>query len=197
MASKWAKTLIPFLILLAPLLSCGHLEAKNEVLGQIKFDAKNWAARSSGVWIDGQYVGYLKELKGSKKILLLPGKHQISVRQAGYLPVNGEVSLEPGQTKTVKVKMLKDPDARYGTQTALVKISGEPERAAVFVDDQYVGYVDQFNGPGQGMLLMPGKHRIKVSLSGYQTFETEVTLVPDQKLELISDLLPVESARRR
>jgi hypothetical protein len=29
-------------------------------------------------------VGYLKELKGSKKVLLLPGQHVITVRQGGY-----------------------------------------------------------------------------------------------------------------
>jgi hypothetical protein len=28
-------------------------------------------------------VGYLKELKGDKKVLLLPGEHVISVRQNG------------------------------------------------------------------------------------------------------------------
>jgi hypothetical protein len=27
--------------------------------------------RLSGVWVDGEYVGYLKELKGSKKVLLV------------------------------------------------------------------------------------------------------------------------------
>jgi hypothetical protein len=36
------------------------------------------------VWVDGQYVGYLNELKGSNKLLLLPGKHIITVRQNGY-----------------------------------------------------------------------------------------------------------------
>ena len=36
------------------------------------------------MWVDGNYVGYLKELKGDKKILLLPGEHEIAVRQSGY-----------------------------------------------------------------------------------------------------------------
>jgi hypothetical protein len=87
--------------------------------------------------------------------------------------------------------MVKDPNARYGIQTAEVKISGQPERAAVFVDKQFVGHIDQFNGHGQGMLLTPGKHEIKVSLPGYQTFETELTLLPRQKLKLKTNLLPV------
>ncbi len=191
------RALFPCLLLLAPLLVGGRLQAKNQVLGQIQFDAANKAAKSSGVWIDGQYVGYLKELKGSKKILLLPGKHHVEVRQSGFQTVTREVHLEPGQKEVVPVLMVKDPNARYGIQTAEVKISGQPERAAVFVDKQFVGHIDQFNGHGQGMLLTPGKHEIKVSLPGYQTFETELTLLPRQKLKLKTNLLPVPALAPR
>ena len=38
------------------------------------------------------------------------------------------------------------------------------------------------------MLLSPGTHRIKVELPGYQTFETEVTLVAGQKSVVKTDL---------
>lgn len=192
-AARRLTVLFPCLLILAALFPYRHLQAKNQVLGQIQFDAANKAAKSSGVWIDGQYVGYLKELKGSKKILLLPGKHRVEVRQSGYLNFTREVDLEPGQRKIVAVLMQKDPGARYGIQTAEVKISGRPERAAVFVDKQFVGHIDQFNGLGQGMLLTPGKHEIKVSLPGYQPFETDVTLVPHQKLKLNTNLLPVDA----
>ena len=57
---------------------------QNQVMGELKFSGATKVANGSGVWIDGQYVGYLKELKGDKKIMLLPGEHEISVRQAGY-----------------------------------------------------------------------------------------------------------------
>ncbi|TAM80562.1 MAG: PEGA domain-containing protein [Acidobacteria bacterium] len=193
LSTKQVKALLPCLLLLAPLFSGGRLQAKNQVLGQIQFDAANKAAKSSGVWVDGQYIGYLKELKGSKKILLLPGKHQIEVRQSGYQTITREVDVLPGQKQIVAVAMQKDLTARYGIQTAEVKISGRPERAAVFVDQQFVGHIDQFNGLGQGMLLTPGKHEIKVSLPGYQTFDTQVTLVPHQKLRLKTNLLPVDA----
>ncbi len=191
------KALFPCLLLLAPLLVGGRLQAKNQVLGQVQFEAANKAAKSSGVWIDGQYVGYLKELKGSKKVLLLPGKHQVEVKQSGYQPFTREVNLEPGQKEIVTVAMQTDPTAHYGDQSAVVKISGKPDRAAVFVDRQFVGHIDQFNGPGQGMLLTPGKHEIKVSLPGYQAFETEVTLLPRQKLKLKTNLMPVPALEHR
>ena len=196
LSTRRIRILFPCLLLLVPLFVAGSLQAKNQVLGQIQFDAANKAAKSSGVWIDGQYVGYLKELKGSKKILLLPGKHQVEIRQSGYQTVTREINLEPGQKQIVAVAMQRDPSARYGNQTAQVKISGQPERAAVFVDKKFVGHIDQFNGPGQGMLLTPGKHEIKVSLPGYQAFETQVTLLPHQKLKLKTNLLPVNALAR-
>jgi PEGA domain len=46
------------------------------------------------------------------------------------------------------------------------------------------------------MLLTPGKHEIKVSLPGYQAFETEVTLLPRQKLKLKTNLMPTDALKR-
>jgi preprotein translocase subunit SecD len=39
------------------------------------------------------------------------------------------------------------------------------------------------------MLISPGKHRIKVELPGYQTFETEVNLLAGQKSEVKTELV--------
>ena len=52
----------------------------SKVLGEVKLDGVSKVEKESGVWVDGNYVGYLKELKGDKKLLLLPGEHEIAVR---------------------------------------------------------------------------------------------------------------------
>ena len=44
----------------------------------------------SGVRVDRQYVGYLKELKRAKKILLLPGEHEIIAGLIRRSPAPGE-----------------------------------------------------------------------------------------------------------
>ena len=41
----------------------------------MQFVSKANVEKTSGVWIDGQYVGYAGELKDDKKVLLLPGEH--------------------------------------------------------------------------------------------------------------------------
>jgi hypothetical protein len=45
----------------------------SKVLGEVKLEGASKVEKESGVWVDGNYVGYLKELKGDKKLLLLPG----------------------------------------------------------------------------------------------------------------------------
>jgi hypothetical protein len=50
----------------------GSVSAQNsEVLGEVQFEGKTNVEKTSGIWVDGQYVGFLKELKASKKVLLL------------------------------------------------------------------------------------------------------------------------------
>ena len=161
---------------------------KNDVLAELKFKASSRVEKSAGVWVDGQYLGYLKELKRSKKVLLLPGSHEVLVRRAGYADFKTDVVLEPGQVSRLHVKLMEDPEAVYPSDTARVQINIEPNRAAVFVDDQYVGYVDRFDRRGQGLLLAPGTHRFKVTLPGYQTFETEMNLRAGQDYEISTRL---------
>src|SRR5262249_11729011 len=72
-------------------------QAQNAVMGELQFEGRSKVEKTSGVWVDGQYVGYLKELKGSKKVMLLPGDHVISVRQDGYQDFTQRVVIQPGQ----------------------------------------------------------------------------------------------------
>jgi hypothetical protein len=80
--------------------------------------------------------------------------------------------------------MQKAPNDVYPKVTAQLKMDIQPERAAVFVDDQFLGHAGELGGAFHSMLLSPGTHRIKVELPGYQSFETDVTLVAGQKSEV-------------
>jgi len=161
----------------------------NKVMGEVHFEGASKVERDSGVWIDGEYVGFLKELKGNKKVLLLPGEHQIEVRQSGYGNFSRKIVVEPGQVQTVQVVMHLLPGARVPDVTATLKITVQPGRAAVFLDDQYIGHASELGGAVHSLLISPGKHRIKVELPGYRTFETEVNLLRGQKSEVKTELV--------
>jgi hypothetical protein len=163
--------------------------AQNQVMGEIQFEGKSKIEKDSGVWIDGQYVGYLKELKGSKKVLLLPGEHSISVRQNGYQDFTKIVTVRPGEQQLVQVAMVKAPTGALPAVWSEVKITVNPTRAAVFLDDRFVGHVGEFGGAGRALLVAPGNHKIKIALPGYKTFETDINPAPNQKVEVKTDLL--------
>src|SRR5437667_3861277 len=67
----------------------------NEVLGGIELVGATKVDKTSGVWVDGQYLGYLKELKVSKKFLLLLGPHEIVISQDGYDDFTSKLTVRP------------------------------------------------------------------------------------------------------
>jgi PEGA domain len=184
MCRKVLGLLFAFLLTAGATLSASD----NQLLAELRFVAHNGAEKKAGVWVDGQYVGYVKELNGDKKMLLLPGKHQIVVRQAWYQDYVEQALLEPGEIHTIKLAMAKQSMAGAESATSELKIVATPPRAAVFVDEQFAGHVDEFDGAGKGMLLTPGKHRVRIALPGYLPFETVVDLRPHQKLKLQTEL---------
>ena len=164
-------------------------QTPNQVLGEVQFVGTEKPEKTAGVWIDGQYVGYVAELRDDKKVMLLPGQHEISFRQTGYLDGTQTYVVEPGKKLIITVRLNKDPKAQFATITSEIKLKVTPERAAVFVDGDFVGYAKQFNGMGRGMLVSPGDHHLKIALAGYQEFTTVVTLLPKQKITVKTDLI--------
>ena len=177
-------------VLFAPIF-VGVLHAGNDILGEIQLLGATKVERTSGVWVDGQYLGYLQELKGSKKILLLPGEHEIVVRQGGYLDFAQKIGILPGEKKIVSVTMERDSRVQMPEVTAEIKLDVNPNRAAVFVDGVFIGHVAEFGGIGRALLVTPGKRRIIIKLPGYQSFETDIDLVANQKSTLKTELLKI------
>ena len=178
------------LFLCATLLaSSGVLHAENRVLAEVRFVTHNRAEKTAGVWIDGQYVGYAKELAGDRKMLLLPGKHEIIVRQPWYRDYAEEAVLEPGEVHVVNLFLVREARTPSRDATGELRISATPNRAAVFVDKQFAGHVDEFDGVGKAMLLTPGQHSVRLALPGYLPFETVVDLRPHQRLKIETTLV--------
>jgi hypothetical protein len=169
---------------------CGAALAKaqDQVMGELQFAGKTKLEQGAGVWVDGNYVGYLKELKGKKKIMLLPGQHEVVVRQSGYLDNVQMVLVQPGEKRLVSVTLQLAPHSSVPEVTAKLKLSIKPKRAAVFLDEKYVGHASEFGGKFRSMEISPGKHKIRVELPGYRTFVTEVDLLANQETEVKTEL---------
>jgi PEGA domain len=161
----------------------------SHITGEVAFKPVTKPDHVAGVWVDGQYVGFVKELHGDKKVLLLPGEHEISIRQAAYKNQDQKIVVEPGKVTTLTVRLESDPNVVMPMATSEIKLDVTPERAAVFLDGSYAGSVSDFKGLGHGMLVEPGKHTIKIDLAGYRPFTTEVNLLTKQKITVKTDLV--------
>jgi PEGA domain len=158
---------------------------QNTKMGEVRFTTDNQDERDSGVWVDGKYAGYVKELKGDRKILLAPGEHEIVIRQAGYKDLTKKLDVTPDQIQTIAVVLEENPKLTYpGNDAAEFRMDILPKRAAVFVDDGYMGHGGDFGGRFHSMLVSPGKHRLKVTLDGYKPYETEIDAVASSKSQM-------------
>jgi len=70
-----------------------------------------------------------------------------------------------------------------------IKMDVNPNRAAVFVDDLFVGHAADFDGLVHSLRVAPGHRKITISLPGYQTFSTELDLLPNQRFKLKTKLM--------
>lgn len=179
-------------VVIAGFLFPPAIYARNEVLAGLQLEGKSHVEKTSGVWIDGQYVGYLKELKGDKKVLLLPGEHVISVRQNAYQGFTERVVLQPGEVRLIPVIMEKALTGNLPAQWATMKIAVNPSRAAVFMDGPFVGHVGKFEGVGQGLLIARGRHRITIALPGSKSFESDINPTANQKVDLRTELVKID-----
>jgi hypothetical protein len=154
-------------------------------MGEVRFTADNQDERDSGVWIDGKYAGYVKELKGDRKVMLPAGEHEILFRQAGYKDFMKKLVVSPDQIQTIAVVLEENPKLTYpGNDAAQLRLDIQPKRAAVFVDDGYMGHGGDFGGRFHSMLVSPGKHKLKVTLDGYKSYETEIDAVASSKSQM-------------
>jgi hypothetical protein len=153
--------------------------------GELRFTADNQSERDSGVWIDGKYAGYVKELKGDRKVLLVPGTHEVLIRQAGFKDLSKSVIIESDQVQTIAVVLEENTQLTYpGANAAELRLDIVPKRAAVYVDGGYMGHGGDFSGRFHSMLLTPGKHRLKITLDGYRSYETDVEAVASNKSQM-------------
>jgi len=178
------------LLSVSSILLPGAVCAGSDILGEVRLIPSGKTEKLAGVWVDGQYVGYIGEMKGSKKLLLMPGDHQLTCRYSGYREFSQKVLVEPGIKLDVRVHLEKETVIRSSQVTSEIKLEVKPDRAAVFLNGGYVGHVNEFDGPGQWMIVPSGVYDLKITLPGYLPFETQITLRPGQRFEVKTDLAP-------
>ena len=115
---------------------------------------------STGVFIDGKYVGPAKSFGRTRRYAVAPGQHEVKLLEPRYEDVTTTVQIQAGMTQTIAQQMtprelIKPP---YGT----LRVRGFDKFAAVYVNDRFVGHADEFNNFAQGLYLNPGEYTVRV-----------------------------------
>mgnify|MGYP000663427529 CR=1 FL=1 len=107
-----------------------------------------------------------------------PGTYRIVATRDGYLPAIQEVTLQPGETRTVAPRWEKRPQLvvqwpQHERQVPRVEIDGRP--------------YDIPSDAGQAEIQVPvepGKRHLKLFRAGHEPFELELTVAPGQELRI-------------
>jgi hypothetical protein len=154
------------------LLLTGALFAQSGNTGYLKTKVRPGRA---GVFVDGKYVGPAANFRIGRTYALTPGEHEITLAEPRYRDHSTKVNIRSGETVTLsqsleRVEAAKPP---FGQ----LRIAGGAKFAAVYVNDRYIGHTDEFNGPGQRLLLNPGEYAVKIApISGAAAYEERVTI---------------------
>jgi hypothetical protein len=178
---------LAILILLAALFFgvSGAYARQSQATGEVRFSLNSEDERDAGVWIDGKYAGYIRDLTGKKKLMLPAGDHEISIRHDGYQDLTKTVTVVAGQMQMINVSLVANPSAIYpGADRAELRLDIRPKNAAVYVDNLYVGHGGDFGGRFHSLYVSPAKHQLKVTAGGYRTYEMEINPPANQKSEM-------------
>ncbi len=138
----------------------------------------------AGVFVDGEYLGPASRFTVAEKYAVEPGSHEVVLRDPRYEDFKTTVTVEEGNTTKVNFKLTPKQPApppygrlRFGggvPDSFMSVVHGDT--SAVYVNEAFWGYVDEFNNPGGGMLLPPGTYEVKVDSPVYGQINEKVTI---------------------
>ena len=154
---KTGKGLFVLVVVTLVLLEVSPLAAQ-QGSGYLKAQVNTGRA---GVFVDGKYLGPAANFGFTRKYAVAPGEHEVMLADPRYEQYTGKVTISAGKTTTISqdlkpIPLTKPPYGKLRTE------GGNDKFAAVYVNDRYVGHVDEFSNPFQRLLLNPGDYKVKI-----------------------------------
>jgi len=81
--------------------------------------------------------------------------------------------------------------ARPGTSSGSISFEISPSTAEVYIDATYVGRVSDLGPTSQPIALTPGRHRVEIRASGYQTLSIDADVTAGQVIPYQGQMQPV------
>jgi PEGA domain len=132
----------------------------------------------AGVFVDGKYVGPAANFGIGRKYSLAAGEHKIKLVEPRYEDMETIVKVEAGKTVELKetMKALPEPKGPFGS----MRTENADKFAAVYINDHYMGHVDEFSNPWQVLKLPAGEYTVRIEPTSGPPIEKKVTIVVGQ-----------------
>jgi hypothetical protein len=114
----------------------------------------------AGVFIDGKYVGPAANFKVGQTYEVAAGEHEVKLADPRYQEIVTKVTIVAGKKTVLKETMVALPPAKppFGR----LRVENPDHFAAVYVNDRFMGHVDEFDNFAQGILLNPGSYEVRI-----------------------------------
>ena len=145
------------------------LNAPKPIMGSIDITS---SPTKASVYIDSKYVGETPLMTN-----LIIGPHKVKVSKKEYVSETSQVNIKQGKTEILSLTLKED------IAPACLQITSYPQNANVYIDGDYVGTT-----PLNNYNVERGKHKIKVTSSGYSSETQEVTVNGGDKPSLFFSL---------
>ncbi len=134
----------------------------------------------AGLFIDGKYAGPAENFHISIPYDVSPGEHTIRLVDPRYEDYETTVTAEAGKTTKFDFKMTPKaiPTPPFGQSRT---IQGASKYTAVYLNQQYVGHVDEFSNISQRLLVPPGGYLIRFeNPETGASYEESITITANQ-----------------
>jgi hypothetical protein len=132
----------------------------------------------AGVFVDGKYLGPAANFRVARTYSVAAGEHEVKLIDPRYEEFTTKVTVQPGKKTTISetLKALPPPKPPFGR----LRTENADKFAAVYVNEKFMGHVDEFSNVAQGLLLNPGEYTVKIVPATGQPITQTVKIEADK-----------------
>jgi hypothetical protein len=114
----------------------------------------------AGVFVDGKYLGPAANFRVARTYPVAAGAHEVMLVDPRYEELTTKVTVKAGKKTTISETLKALPPAKppFGR----LRTENKDKFAAVYVNEKFMGHVDEFSNSSQGLLLNPGEYNVKI-----------------------------------
>jgi hypothetical protein len=142
----------------------------------------------AGIFLNGKYLGPASRFTVPEKYTVSPGAAEISIRDPRCEEYTTKVTIVAGKTTKIHYKLkrrepIKPPYGTFrlggGEAESFISVAAG-DVGAVYVNDAFMGYVDELNNKGAGILMAPGTYNVHIDSPVFGDIRQTITITANK-----------------